>query len=83
MKYVPRKEAALLLYEAIKSPDAKRELRLLDMETEVMCDAGLERIFKLLEDDFKEKKVTNITGAIQQYEPLRRHPDEGVKAFAT
>ena len=81
-KYLPRKEAALLLYEAIKSPDGKREIRQLSMREDIMTPTGLNTIHTKLKTAFGEKKVSNITGAMERYEAIRRHPDEGVKAFA-
>ncbi len=39
-KYLPRKEAALLLYEAVKSPDGKREIRQLSMRDDIMTPTG-------------------------------------------
>ena len=70
-----------MLYEAVKAPDARRELRLLDIRFDVMSDTGLQKIFSILSTCFKEKKVSNITAAMTLYEGLRRSPDEGVKAF--
>ena len=50
-KYLPHKEAALLLYEAVKSPDGKREIRQLDMRSDIMTPTGLSTIHGLTGPD--------------------------------
>ena len=48
-----------------------------------MTEKGLTLIYAILEKCFREKKVTNITAAMQQYEGIKRNPDDGAKAFVT
>ena len=71
----------MLLLEAIKSQDAQRELRRLDMRKDVMVDTGVDTIHSIMKRSFGEKKTTNITQAMNTYEGTKRSPEEGVQAF--
>ena len=57
-KYMPAREASLLLYDAIKYTDVRKELRAISMD-DIMSDRGLDVICDVLSNAFKERKNTH------------------------
>ncbi len=79
-KYMPAREASLLLYDAIKNTDVRKELRAISMD-DIMSERGLDLIYDVLSNAFMERKNTNIQSAMRAYELVRRDPQEGVRVY--